>query len=48
MIARGSQQACAALFLDRVNELARDCCENRAEIDNLRWQLSAVREAVQR
>jgi hypothetical protein len=44
--ARGIQYACAALLVARMNELARRYRENKAEIDNLRWQLSAVRKPV--
>jgi hypothetical protein len=43
---RGIQQACAALLVDRLNELAVRFCENKAEIDHLRWQLDVVRRTV--
>src|SRR5262245_18664968 len=46
--ARGIQQACAALLGDRMNELARRYRENKAEIDNLRWQLSVVRKPMRK
>jgi len=42
--ARGIQYACAALLVARMNKLARGFRENKAEIDNLRWQLSIVRK----
>jgi hypothetical protein len=43
---RGIQQACVALLVERMNELAHHYRENKAEIDNLRWQLSVVRKPV--
>src|SRR5262245_35924046 len=45
---RGIQQACVALLVDRMNELARTYRTNKTKIDKLRWQLSVVRKAVQR
>jgi hypothetical protein len=48
VVTRGIQQACVALLLDRMNELACHFRENKAEIDDLRWQLSIVREPVRR
>ena len=44
--ARGIQYTCAALLVTRMNELARRFRDNKAEINNLRWQLSAVRKPV--
>jgi len=41
-----SSTTCAALLVARMNELARRFSENKAEIDNLRWQLSIVRKPV--
>ena len=45
---RGIQQACAALLVDKMNELAVRFREHKPEIDNLRWQLGVVRRPVQR
>jgi hypothetical protein len=41
-----SSTTCAALLLARMNGLARRFRENKAQIDNLRWQLSVVRKPV--
>lgn len=46
--ARGIQQACAALIVDQMNDLAVRFRENKPKIDKLRWQLSIVRKAVRR
>ena len=43
---RGIQQACAALLVDKLNELAVRFRKNKAEIDHLRWQLDVVRRPV--
>jgi hypothetical protein len=43
---RGIQQACVALLVERMNELARHYRENKAEIENLRWELSVVRKPL--
>ena len=44
-LTRGIQQAYAAL-VGRLNELAHQYRENKAEIDDLRWQLSGLRKPV--
>ena len=44
--ARGIQQACMPLLVDRMNELAHRYRENKPEINKLRWQLSVVRKPV--
>ena len=43
---RGIQQACVALLLRRMNDLAVQYRDNKTEIDKLRWQLSVVRKAI--
>src|SRR5207302_5352087 len=44
--ARGIQQACVALLLRRMNDLAVQYRDNKTEIDNLRRQLGIVRKPV--
>ena len=43
---RGIQQACVPLLVDKLNELASQFRENKAEINHLRWQLDVVRRPV--
>jgi hypothetical protein len=38
-----SSTTCAALLVTRMKQLAHRFRENKAEIDNLRWQLTIVR-----